>query len=262
MLEKIGSLYAYILGWPSLRRLHLGLFYLSARALGLLNYSSRRISGEHYAIRVALADRISPVVFDVGANEGHWLSSVLATSPTAQIHAFEPQPSLAKRLIASHPGVRVNAMALGEEVNVLELFDYADHPGSQHASLLPGVIDKVYGKDARSQTVPVGTIDDYCVQHDVEKIDFLKIDVEGFELNILRGAHRMLNDGRIGAIQFEFNYLNAVGRVFMRDFFSSLSAVYRYYRLLPHGLLPLDPKDTWTNEQFAFQNILALRGPT
>jgi FkbM family methyltransferase len=258
-LERIGNLYAYIFGWPCLARLHRGLFYMSSRGLGLLNFSSERISGERRAIVVALAGKTKPVVFDVGANEGHWISSVLAICPAAEIHAFEPQPALAERVRATYPHVHLNAIGLGHEPGTLELFDYADHPGSQHASVLPGVIDNVHGGSARSQKVPIGTVDQYCAERRIEHIDFLKIDVEGFELNVLRGAPRMLKGGRIDVIQFEFNEMNLVGRTFMRDFFAELSAAYVLYRLLPHGLIALKSSSIWLNEQFVFQNILAVR---
>lgn len=259
MLTRLGNLYAYLLGWPMLAGLHFRLFYLSARALGLHNYASGRISGESRAMRAVLAGKTAPVVFDVGANEGQWLSEILAACPSARIHAFEPQKQLAELIAGKHPAVTVNNLGLGHEAGVLELFDYADHPGSQHASLLPGVIDWVHCGRAESRTVMIGTLDEYCAQHDVEWIDFLKIDVEGFELNVLHGARRMLGENRIDAIQFEFNEMNLVGKTFMRDFLACLGPTYRLYRLLPHGLLPLNPARNWLNEQFVFQNILALR---
>jgi len=232
---------------------------MSSRGLGLLNFSSERISGERRAIGVALAGKAKPVVFDVGANKGQWISSVLAIRPAADIHAFEPQPSLAQHVRATYPNIHMNAMGLGHEAGTLELFDYADRPGSQHASLIPGVINDVHGSSARSQKVPIGTIDRYCDERQIEHIDFLKIDVEGFELNVLRGARHMLNRGRIDVIQFEFNEMNLVGRTFMRDFFAELSPAYALYRLLPHGQMPLKASSIWLNEQFVFQNILALR---
>ena len=87
---------------------------------------------------------------------------------------------------------------------------------------------------------------------------FLKIDVEGFELEVLRGAQRMLSEGRIVAIQFEFNEMNVVGRVFVGDFFHLLGPTYTLYRLLPHGLMPIIGQNHWWNEQFIYQNLFAL----
>jgi len=248
-----------LLGWPSLRKLHYGLFYVSARALGLHNYTSERVSGENTAMRIALAGRANPIVFDVGANEGRWLSAILETCPGAVVHAFEPQPALASNLVVAHPDIQVNAMGLGDEIGSMELFDYSGHPGSQHATLLRGVIDKLHGGHAQSQSVPIGTIDGYCAERRIPHIDFLKVDAEGFDLNVLRGARRMLEEDRIDIVQFEFTHLNLVNRTFMQDFAALLPPAFQLFRVLPHGLLRLEPGHAWENEQFAYQNVLAIR---
>ena len=259
MIRSIGNLYAYLLGWPWLARLNLRLFYLCGRALGLHNYTSDRVSGEGLTLRHCLKGRASPVVFDVGANEGEWVAAVVKGAPGAQIHAFEPQEALATKIAARHPSVRVNNVAVGDQAGELALYDYADHSGSQHASVISGVIETVHGATSRSTNVQVVTIDDYCRQHAVTSIDLLKIDVEGYEMNVLRGADHMVREGRVEAIQFEFNEMNVLGRTFLHDFMSRLSSMYAIHRVLPHGLMPLQPGRHWINEQFTYQNILAIR---
>lgn len=259
MIRQLGDLYAWLLGWPALAPLHKGFFYLSARAMGLQNFASDFVSGESRAAAACLAGKRAPVVFDVGANEGNWLTSVLRIAPDARLHAFEPQPALAEKIRVRARGVEVTNAAIGEHPGTLTLYDYADHPGSSHASLLPGVIDGVHGGTPRSTAVPVIRLDDYCQEHSIEAIDLLKIDVEGFELAVLRGAHRLLQAGKVAAIQFEFNEMNVVSRIFLRDFFQLLGPGYRLYRVLPHGLLSLKTNSLWLNEQFVFQNVVAMR---
>jgi FkbM family methyltransferase len=259
MLDRLGTYYAMVLGWPGLSRMHKAMLYLSLRALGVFNHHSPRVSGELHALRGVLAGRVSPVVFDVGANEGHWTANVLACCPRAAIHAFEPQRRLAEQIAQRHPSVRVNNMALGARPGILDLHDYADSPGSAHASLLGGVIDGLHRGAVRKVQVTVGTLDEYCRAHAVESIDLLKVDVEGFERQVLEGALETIQAGRVQAIQFEFNEMNVVGKTFMTDFMALLGLQYECYRVLPHGLLRLQPGMHWFNEQFAFQNILALR---
>lgn len=259
MLKRMGDLYALLFGWPALARLHKGLFYMSSRALGLYNYSTPSISGESWLIRQQLAGATRPVVFDVGANDGEWLGEVRRVNGSACIHAFEPQRALAEQIRVNHRDVKVNVAAVGAEAGFLDLFDYADHPGSQHASLVQGVIDSLHGGTVRSTRVRVLPLDEYCAEHGVDKIDLLKIDVEGFELQVLRGAHRMLTEGRIDAIQFEFNQMNMVARVFVDDFFRLLGTRYTLHRLLPHGLMPMFDQNHWPNEQFVYQNLFASR---
>ncbi len=218
VLKLVGDIYAILLGWPAAARLNRALLYLSSRALGFHNYSPPSVSGETRIVNERVPRNGEPVVFDVGANTGDWSALVLKANKLAKIHAFEPQPALAAHIAATYPDIAVNNLAVGDLAGVLDLYDYADHPGSQHASLLKGVIDTIHGGTPRVTKVPVITLDEYCGKHDVKRIDFLKIDVEGFELAVLRGAKEMLARGQIEAIQFEFNEMNVPGRTFLLDF--------------------------------------------
>lgn len=262
MFARLGDLYALLLGWPSLVKVHKGLQYLSGRALGLANYRSASLSGERHALRITTVDHDAPVVFDVGANRGQWSADLLRLKPHARVHAFEPQAALAAGIASALPQVTVNVMGLGDVPGSFELADYSGQEGSEHASLLRGVIDGIHHGNARYTTVPVGTVDTYCEEHAIARIDLLKIDVEGFEMKVLQGSRRMLDERRIRAIQFEFNEMNVVARSYMTDFFALLGATHDLYRLLPHGLLRLHPDNRWQNEQFVFQNVVALLRPT
>lgn len=258
-MKFVGDIYAILLGWPAAARLNKALLYLSSRALGFHNYSSANVSGETRIINERVPRNGAPVIFDVGANNGDWSALVLKANGLAKIHAFEPQPALAAHMESAYPAIAVNNLAVGESAGELDLYDYADHPGSQHASLLKGVIDNIHGGIPRVTKVSVVTLDEYCREQRVNYIDFLKIDVEGFELAVLRGAKEMLAHGNIEAIQFEFNEMNVTGRTFLLDFMNFLGNTFTVYRILPHGLLQLKSGNHWHNEQFAYQNILAIR---
>ncbi len=259
MLKAIGNIYAYLFGWPAAARMNRRLFQLSSRALGFHNYSSPLLSGEMKVLKDLLRDDSVPVVFDVGANVGDWSAEVLKVNNRAQIHAFEPQPALISAIRANCPQIHINNVAVGEAPGALDLYDYANHAGSQHASLVRGVIDQIHGGTIRTTKVPLVTIDDYCRDNKIEFIKFLKIDVEGFELPVLRGAKRIISERRIHGIQFEFNEMNVLGRNFAQDFMEFFQPGYSVYRILPHGLLELKQGDHWFNEQFVYQNLLAIR---
>ncbi len=95
-----------------------------------------------------------------------------------------------------------------------------------------------------------------CQRKKIKEVKFLKIDTEGNELNVLLGAAQLLKEKRIETIQFEFNEMNTVSRVFFRDF-QELLPDHAFYRLLPAGLLPLEKNSPMTNEIFGYQNIIA-----
>ncbi len=68
----------------------------------------------------------------------------------------------------------------------------------------------------------------------------------------------MIEANTIDVIQFEFNEMNVISRVFMRDFFTLLPN-YRIYRLLPDGVIAFQTYDPIFMEVFAFQNIACIR---
>ena len=92
------------------------------------------------------------------------------------------------------------------------------------------------------ETIAITTIDAYCHENAIEHVDFVKMDIEGYEPAAIRGATRMLREGRIEVIQFEYSY------VFL-DAGSSLMQVmkevtdanpaYVFHKLYPDRALPV-----------------------
>jgi hypothetical protein len=91
----------------------------------------------------------------------------------------------------------------------------------------------------------------------VNEIDLLKIDVEGGELNVLKGCKGAIREKKIKVIHFEFNEMNTLCRVFFKDFIAALP-YYVFFRMLPSGLIPLGEYRPLMHEIFAFQNIVAM----
>ena len=249
---------------PKVARLNVSLFKFCLHGLGVLNFETATASGEEWLLRTVLARRLPPdrppVLFDVGANCGEYTLLLRAHFPAAEIHSFEPSPGSFAALARACPHSRnhLHNQALGAAADELALYDYADAPaGSAHASLYPSVIQELHGRKSKPSLVRVQTLDAFCQEHSVAVIDFLKLDTEGHELKCLEGAGELLRQGRIRAVQFEFNQMNIHSRVFMQDFFRVLAG-WSLYRLLPGGLLPLHPQATLETNLFHFQNIVAL----
>ncbi len=237
------------------------LAYLAAlRRIGVLNYENSVVSGEQRFLERFLARTPGAVVLDVGANAGQFAELARELGPHAVIHCFEPHPVAFAALAAQAEslGITAHPLALSDAGGEIEFFDYADEPGSQHASVYREVIEGVHQRPAASLRVPCTTLDEVAATLGLARLDLLKIDTEGHELAVLQGAQGLLRRGAIDVIQFEFNEMNAVAGVFMRQFFEIL-ADYRLFRLLPEGAIALERYDPRSMEIFAYQNIAGIR---
>lgn len=138
------------------------------------------------------------------------------------------------------------------------MFSYDNDNTTGHATLYNTVLTDLHHRtDVHSHSVQLTTIDAFCIQENISSIDFLKIDTEGHELSVLDGAKEMIGNGAVTVVQFKFNEMNIVSRVFLKDFFELLDD-YNIYRIDKKGLLPLFPYSS-NNEIFKFQNIVAIR---
>lgn len=150
-------------------------------------------------------------VFDVGANVGE-LTMLFSrfVGRDGRVHAFEPSREGFERLsavsrAASLRNVTANQCALAEREGAVRLHVY----GGEYLSwttLAERPLED-YGIAVRPESVeevPTTTVELYCERHNIELIDLLKVDVEGAELQVMRGAERLLREGRIRCLTFEF----------------------------------------------------------
>lgn len=200
----------------------------------------------------------SPLVIDVGANCGQYARMMHEEIPEARIISFEPHPVAFAELLRV-PGIQAVNMAVGDQEGRLQLFDYATAPGSGHASVVPGVLEEIHHGCVAALDVECTTLDSFLNNAEIGQIGLLKIDVEGFELAVLRGAQRAISDNRIGIVQFEFNSMNTISRTFVADFARELPG-YRLYRLLRNGeLLCISDEPPVRRELFGYQNVIAMK---
>lgn len=236
--------------------------------IGVLNYETSEASGETYLIGTILPRTIrakAPVLFDVGANVGEMSVALRRAFPDARIVAFEPNPITYRKLVDNAGSMRIECIpgGLGSTEGTGELYCYRDDPTSGHASVYRDVFEiyEGYGVEgAQSLTrfeFPIRTLDAQCAELGVGAIDFLKLDVEGHESAVLRGAAATLAAKRVSVIQFEFTDCNVMSRTFMRDFYELLPD-FTFFRLGPRSLIPMGPYGARL-EIFQYQNVLAVR---
>jgi FkbM family methyltransferase len=255
------KLYRFLFASSKFYKLNLLLFHMSLRGIGVLNYESSKVSGEDYLINELLPRLVksgTPTFFDVGANTGDYTRLLSNRFPNAFIHSFEPHPKNFLYLNALNlPNITTYNIAIGENREKRMLYDRIDIDGSPHASVYEDVISDIHHQESRATHIQVETVEDITRNKAIGYIDFLKIDTEGHELAVLKGAYNLLENQAIGCIHIEFNEMNIVSKVFFRDF-RKLLPNYVFYRLLPHSLILLDDTPVMT-EIFAYQNILAVQ---
>lgn len=152
-------------------------------------------------------------VFDVGANIGlYTLLFAKCAGPGGRVHAFEPEPRNFRRLqinlaLNGFDNVTANPAAVFSQSQSVTLHVYpsayhAWHSLERAAMPHPDRAGEVIGPE-QDLDVRATSLDDYCAEQNITRIDYLKIDVEGGELGVLRGAGRLLAERAIGVIQFE-----------------------------------------------------------
>jgi FkbM family methyltransferase len=238
------------------------LYHLSKIGMNYWGGSSIAESGERFAmdyVKQQISDGREGVVFDVGANLGQYASELIERFPDRVIHSFEPSAKTILRLnetvdLALKDGrIKTHNLGFGSKAETLTLYAVDDYAAT---ASIHGSVGKSVDQLVQEQ-IKIERLDDFCQANSIDRIAFLKIDVEGHELEVLNGAKRMLDEDRIDFIQFEFGEFHMDARCFFRDFWQVLTPQYSIYRILPKGLRKLDRYAT-DLEVFNTINYLAI----
>ena len=147
-------------------------------------------------------------VVDAGAYHGEFTAFYRSAFPTAQVFAFEPFPESASMFQARHgkdPQVHLQAVALGEAPGVASF--YVNQLAAT-SSLLPtdrgsAVENASWYENVQKLEVPVTTLDVFAAERKLDRIDLLKMDVQGTEPAVLAGAAALLSRGAIEVVYTE-----------------------------------------------------------
>jgi FkbM family methyltransferase len=214
-------------------------------------------NGELHFARSILREKVDAVAFDVGANRGEWSAAILEINPSIQVHCFEPCGSAFRKLMARDlPGKVVrNNFGLSSRPGVQKMFIF----GNAHTknSLHP----RLDRESKAHEEVRLETLVDYCVQHDISAVHYLKVDVEGHELDVLLGAKEMLAEQRIHIVQFEYGEAYVAAGVLLKDVVEFMADFdYDLYKLMPRGLILIGGYDTKLENFLNSNYVLVLRG--
>ena len=179
-------------------------------------------------------------VVDVGANVGRWSGAMIVAAQQAgrmddlDLHAFEPSSYTFARLTQALDGQSVSLYrsAVGDEcgTSILHVISPGGGANSLHEPL--GGVAVV-----ATEEVPTTRLDEFADRAGLGHITLLKIDTEGHDVAVLRGARALLAERRISVVQFEYNHRWMYSRFFLRDAFDLLAPIgYQIGKLTPFGV--------------------------
>lgn len=198
------------------------------------------------------------IILDIGANKGEYSQILCQKFPTAKVYAFEPSQTNIEHLenqFKSTSMFHLYPYALSQEEGQTTL--YSDTAGSGMASLMQRDLSHLELDFTVTEPVQTKRFETIWTQDlNQSMIDFVKIDVEGYELDVLLGFGKALYVTNV--IQFEFGGTHIDTRTFFKDFWRLLSPYFTLYRITPFGALHI-PKYTEAEEVFTIANYLAVK---
>jgi FkbM family methyltransferase len=196
-------------------------------------------------------------VFDVGANVGEYSAEVLKVfGNSVNVYAFEPSSLTFKELKANleGTGVKVYNFGLSDRNETRGLYVNGIGFGG---TVYQRRLDHLGVKLSKLEDINLRSLDDFCKENNVERINLLKMDIEGHELAALGGAKKLIKSGSIDLIQFEFGGCNIDSHTFFQDFYYLLNPHYKLFRMLKSGLVEMSSYKE-TQEIFITTNYLAI----
>lgn len=262
LAKSVKRVYVLLFARKMFYSFNLFLYKLSMCGLGIRNYENEVVSGEKAFVKFLQSGKRlnAGVIMDIGANAGNYSLMLRENNIQLPIYAFEPHPASFNKLqeVAEKYGFTAVPKGAGETSTQAAIYDYKGDNGSEHATMYKDVIEHLHKGNAEEISIVLTTIDEFVDHHDIKKIALLKIDTEGHELSVLKGAMTTIAKGLVDVIQIEFNEMNIISRTFFKDIVDILPG-YEFYRLLPDGLKALGAYNTTSHEIFAFQNVVALK---
>jgi FkbM family methyltransferase len=149
------------------------------------------------------------VIFDVGAHQGAVTEGYRSQIPEATVYSVEPSPeafAVLEKRFENDAAVHPIRAAISDTCGTRKFFSYRFQANNSLLSAHRDVEDFVQGGLFERQSeyeVQTLTIDSICQSNGIEKVSILKMDIQGGELDALKGARRMLEEGRISLIYSE-----------------------------------------------------------
>lgn len=165
--------------------------------------------GESYRIVCGLCGRQDPVIIDGGAHRGGSVAAFSSLAPEAQFHCFEPDPVLAdslRTIFAGKGNVKVVQAALGESRGCSNFNINASRPTNSLLQMAEGLQPNLRDlcQAVAQIEVEVTTLDAYCRENGLGRVDIVKLDLQGYDYMALRGARSVLRETSVVMVEVLF----------------------------------------------------------
>lgn len=160
-------------------------------------------------------DKEKHIYFDVGSNLGQSIKRLKKINPSAAIHSFEPTPELYKNLIenfGNERNIKINNLGVAQSKGNLDFYSYKHHkinsfiPVDKKTKFFKSRIINMESKNSEFESVikiDVTSVDNYCEENNINEIDFIKIDTQGSESDILKGMKKLTENQKVSIIEIE-----------------------------------------------------------
>lgn len=222
--------------------------------LGYGNWNPHE-DGEYLMIKAFI--KKGDIVIDAGAHKGEWSQLVLEhTNNNCKLYSFEPVPTFFDQLTdeLKDQATCCNA-ALGKNETEVSMYYYYEESEGCSSLFERKVLNTI---PVKKITVPVVYLDKFCAENNINHIDFLKIDTEGSEWDVLQGAHALITHKKIPIIQFEYGGTYPDAGITLKQVYEYLTSnAYAIFRLSEDGLIHV-PSWRPELEDFHLSNWLAV----
>jgi FkbM family methyltransferase len=186
-----------------------------------------------FDVQQKLMLNVPKVIFDIGANRGNTVIKYAKLFPTAKIYAFEPfleTFEILKDNVKDISNINISNFAIAEKIGETVFYSNKNEDtNSILSSSKIGLSSDEQVKTIGQTIVNTETIDSFCSTHKIDKIDILKMDIQGAELLALIGAIKLLEEKKIGLIYTETYFRRQYNNQPLFHEISKFLADYGYY---------------------------------
>ena len=200
-----------------------------------------------------------PLILDIGANRGDYTEELLKYFPKSEIYLFEPSSELNLELdirFAANKNIFICPIAMADKNSIRTL--WSDKFGSTLGSLTQRDLDHAGLLFDKSEVITAMTLDSWTKENNICP-DFIKIDVEGHELDVIQGGKEIMKEVKV--VQFEFGGCNIDTRTYFKDFWKFFhSNNFALFRIAKDRAIEIKKYEE-SLEYFYTTNYVAIKGP-